>query len=118
MHDLFLFFSISTGRKSKTHAVRFVSISAAEFHFDMPTTELIPLSASFVAERYKLEVKKEVGEEEASEETKQNSLLLIEWEQDFDSFLDSEERQPRSRRKKKRPGSGRRTTMFSRCGFL
>ena len=104
--------------KSNTHAMRFVSISAAEFHCDIPTTELILLSDSFVSHRHKLEVKKEVGEEDISEATKENRRLLSNWNADFILSFNFEEPQPKSRQKRRGQATEEELQCFLHCGLL
>lgn len=81
----------------KSFRVQFGSPQAAEYEIDGPSAQLTPLPSDVTRKRYSMEQKVVPEcEEELTQETKNNSAMLAEWEEGFD-----EPRPSRGRRKNK-----------------
>ena len=96
---------------SHAKSVQFGVTQAAEYDLGAPAAKFTPLPAEVARERFPLTNKKEEeeGEEEEIAETKVNSAMLAEWENDFDSLVDDSEEseQESSRSSRKRQSSKR-----------
>mmetsp|Transcript_41257 Transcript_41257/g.46888 ORF Transcript_41257/g.46888 Transcript_41257/m.46888 type:complete len:769 (-) Transcript_41257:217-2523(-) len=77
----------------KERRVQFGALSAAEFHLDVPTSSALKLlEPAEVMKRYSIsEAEKEDENETNLMETRFNSNILAEWEDDFDDYLCLEE---------------------------
>lgn len=78
------------GTASHSKKVQFGQTSAAEYERDGPSGQLTPLPKEVAEERFPVTERQQTSpERKETEETKQNSAILAEWEQDFDSYLGS-----------------------------
>ena len=78
-------------KPKKNARVQFGSPQAAEYDIDEPSGKLTPLPSELIRERYSMEEKVVTeAEEEITQETKQNSALLAEWEDEFEDDDDDE----------------------------
>lgn len=94
----------NTTSNKKAFRVQFGSPQAAEYVIDDPVAQLTPLPSEFTRRRYSMtekEVSKE--EEEMTVETKRNSALLAEWEDDLAPTSSAARR--RQQRKNRRSSS-------------
>lgn len=79
-------------KNNSTKTVQFGTPSAAEYEKDCPPKELTPMPSEVAKQRFPLtEPIQQEEEEEAIEETKHNSATLAEWDNDFDSYLSSDD---------------------------
>jgi hypothetical protein len=79
--------------------VQFGLPQAAEYEIDEPPQSLTPLPSHVTRARYSMDQKEETQvEEELTHETKQNSALLEEWEEDFAEPRSSSRRKRNNRR--------------------
>ena len=102
-------------------SVQFGVSQAAEYDLDAPSQRFTPLPFEVAQQRFPLNVKNDETEGEEIAETKENSAMLAEWEQDFDSLIDDGEndeegKSPKHRKRQhsKRQKSSKRHRKGSR----
>ena len=88
-----------SSKRKKNARVQFGSIEAAEFEVDGPAGKLTPMPSRVARERYSMDGKEETEVEvEITQETKQNSALLAEWEDEFEQPRSTSRRRRKNRR--------------------
>ena len=86
-----------SGRPKKN--VQFGLPQAAEYDIDQPSGQLTPMPSDVTKQRYSMDIKEQTKvEEEMTQETKQNSILLAEWEEEFEEPRSSSRRRRKNRR--------------------
>ncbi|VEU38304.1 unnamed protein product [Pseudo-nitzschia multistriata] len=90
----------------KPRRVQFGIPSAVEYEIDRPAGHLTPLSQEVTKKRYSMDPKKSTREEQAiTQETKENNLILSEWEDQFSVNRSKTSRLSSKRKKKNRRSS-------------
>ena len=90
----------------KNFRVQFGSPQAAEYQVDGPPGQLTPMPSREARERYSMKDKHvTLAEEEITQETKQNSALLAEWEEELAPSSSRRKRNHHRRQKKNRRDS-------------
>jgi hypothetical protein len=91
--------SKQSNQPKKSFRVQFGSPQAAEYEIDGPAGQLTPMPSREARERYSMDEKaKTEADEEITQETKQNSALLAEWEEEFKEPRSSSRRRRKNRR--------------------
>lgn len=76
--------ALSESNVHKSRRVQFGSPSAVEYEIDRPPGHLTPMSQEVTRKRYSMDPKEPTRQEnEITHETKQNNLILSEWEDQF-----------------------------------
>jgi hypothetical protein len=90
-------------KPKKSFRVQFGSPQAAEYEIDGPSAQLTPLPSDVTRQRYSMEQKVVLLEEqELTQETKANSAVLAEWEEGFEELPRAASRGRRGKHKNRR----------------
>ena len=82
----------SSSPTTPSRKVQFGDSMAAEFISEEPTVALTPMPVEISRVRFPIDETVSTKEEEAeTEETKSNTSILSEWEEDFDDYIDDDE---------------------------
>lgn len=103
----------SESKINQARRVQFGIPSAVEYEIDRPPGHLTPMSQEVTRKRYSMDPKKYSREDdEITQETKQNNLILSEWEDQFSTTVEDKVR--RSHRKSGRGSSSKKLSRRNR----
>lgn len=104
---------MSGSNTNQRRRVQFGIPSAVEYEVENPPGHLTPMSQEVTKKRYSMDPKEPSREdEEITQETKQNNLILSEWEDQFSASVEDNVR--RSHRKRRRESSSKKRNRKNR----